>query len=195
MGGLHAYRSEGSGISARCRGSTSIKRRRSTPKEREGSQVAQTEAAWRARAAQLAQEAQEHLANGNIEEAKALVDSALALIESEGSEEDIVFACVLLVFADMRLDIEEYESAASVYKRSSEVAHALIDGVAKGTEGDVIDVLARSYLGLARADVGRQYNERAKERYQTALQYMKDCTLAWPVEVFDQVRGEIFSLA
>ncbi len=175
-----------------------IKRCGSMPDEGEATKETQTEKPvtdWRARAAELAQQAQDLLATGSLESSMACVDSAFAIIEAEGSEEDVVFTFVLLVAADQSLAIEEYESAGALYKRSSGVAQALIDGAPRGPEGETLAVLARSYLGMARADVGRKYNERAKERYQTALQFMKECVPAFPAEVLDQVRDEIFSLA
>lgn len=49
-----------------------------------------------ARVAELAQQAQELLANGSLESSMACVDSAFAIIETDGSEEDVVFTCVLV---------------------------------------------------------------------------------------------------
>ncbi len=91
-----------------------IKRRRSTPDEGEAIKKAHTEGpedGWRAKAAELAQQAQDLLANGSLESSIACVDSAIGILEADGSEEDVVFTCVLLVAADQSLAIDEYESA------------------------------------------------------------------------------------
>lgn len=147
---------------------------------------------WRSQASRLVQQAQEHAARGDIRAASDAVDSAFGIVDERGTEQDVVFVAVLVVAADITAMSGDTESAAALYKRASEVCHAFGDGTLDGTHA--LALLARAYLGLARADADRAYSERARERYAIALRHMEACVPPPPRELLDQIRNEMGSV-
>jgi response regulator RpfG family c-di-GMP phosphodiesterase len=97
----------------------------------------------------------------HLEEACDCVDEAFALMDSEGDKEHLVFASLLCVAGDLSMKGEVVESAASLYKRASEVARS---HVPLGQ-----DSLARAMRGLGDTDVARGWTDRARERYAESL--------------------------
>lgn len=117
----------------------------------------------RAKATGLASQASNLLAQGELEAVSGLVDQAFEVVEHHGCEEDAVFLSVLLVAGDLSFACEEYESAAALYRRLVDVGGPMDDGTAT----DLVQLLARGWLGLARCDAARVglYAPRAAERY------------------------------
>ncbi len=148
--------------------------------------------AWRVRAAELAQAAQQASAEGELDLATTLVQEALVLIETEGSARDLVFGSVLLVAADLSLASGALEAAEPLYNRVAWVCDELDP---EGTnEGHLGPVRARAFLGMARADAGLRQHDRARQRYEHCLAILASLDEPPPPEVAAAIRSEIAEL-
>jgi hypothetical protein len=125
----------------------------------------------RLQVARLAQQAQEHLSRGELEAASAPINQAFQIVDAHGIQEDVVFIAVVLVAGDANLAIDSCEEAAALYLTAANVAASLDDG----SSTDVVSLLARAWLGLARCDVerGGSYAPRAPARYAQVHQYLQ----------------------
>jgi len=148
----------------------------------------------RVRLAQLAQSGQEALARGEVDEMMALAEQGFALVEQHDLENDVCFVALVLVCGDGALMAGEVESAASMYKRAEDTLTALAgpDDV-HGTQSTRV-MLARTQAGLATADVARGYQDRAIERFRSALQILQDLGSDAPPHAISEVRDELARL-
>lgn len=143
---------------------------------------------WRQQVAALAQSAQESYAEGDVASAANAIDSAFAIVAADGSESDIVFAVVLLTAADIASKSGDVESGASLYRRAADTCEQLRRGApATDTTDDLDAIEARANLGLARADLSRGFDDRARLRYTKALNLMQRLPDV-PLELVEEAR-------
>lgn len=147
---------------------------------------------WRARAATLAQAAQAAATEGELGLATTRIQEALAVIEAEGSAKDLVFGTVLLVAADLALTTGQLDTAQSLYERVGWVCDEL--DPENTNEGHLGAVRARAFLGMARADAGREEHARARQRYEHCLAILASLSEPAPLEVTDAIRAELAEL-
>jgi len=153
------------------------------------------ETTWRSEVAKQAQRAQERLGEGDFGGASEFVSSAFAVVDERGNEEDVTFVALLVVAGDVASAAGDIESGASLYNRATGVCAALGEDSGPGPDSsDVPALLARAYLGLARADVNRGYRDRAQERYRLALGYMRSCEPTPPPALLKQIQDELSEL-
>lgn len=116
---------------------------------------------WWKRLETLADRAQDSLDRDDIAAATQAVSEAFAIIDREGEPGHPALVNVLCVAADVSMSIGEVDSAAALYRRVADDAHAL---------GAPFEILrAKALLGLANADVERGWFDRARDRYFEAL--------------------------
>lgn len=142
---------------------------------------------WQAIVLSLAQAAQEHYRDGHVDAALADVDGAFAIVATRGSENDLTFASLLLVTADIVGDSGDVETSAALYRRAADTCAELRNAPPSGSARDLDTAEARALVGLARADMTRGYRDRAELRYFGAWRLLQSLPDA-PIELLEEAR-------
>lgn len=148
----------------------------------------------RSRIAELAQRAQEALERGDLAEMGELVDEGFGLADQHGIKDDVCFVCLALVSGDGAFAMDDAESAAAMYKTAEDVLVKL-GGPGGGDDTEsTLSLLARARVGLAGADVARGYDDRAIERFRSALELIARLDSAVPPEYVAAIESELSRL-
>tara|TARA_B100001750_G_scaffold246822_1_gene270457 strand:+ start:3572 stop:4021 length:450 start_codon:yes stop_codon:yes gene_type:complete len=145
---------------------------------------------WRVRVAELAQAAQAAAAEGDYPRATDGVQEALEVIEAEGSAQDVVFAIMLLVAADIALATGAHDSAASLYERVAWVCDTI---ETDADAGDLNPIRARALLGMGRS-VAPTDPAAARGHYEACLALLAASPEPTPESVLATVRAELTAL-
>lgn len=133
---------------------------------------------WEAVAA-AAEAAAKLLDAGEIEAAAEAIDRAFEALPPE--PKGVTFAFLLVIGGTCALEGGDPDSGASLFQRAADETEALEAGQTQPS--DASKLRARAWLGLARCDVERGEDERAIERYDTAIRLFRALEHAEPAHL------------